>query len=165
MKIYIVSCVILAVDSRAQQKKIGLCVPHGPQAGLVRRRAQCLGLSQQVQTVYLFSPEMVLGLAAGWRPVLALNGGSWGFHSRTFLRVITGLCCCPQPTHEGGSSQDLIPKPFFSEVWLLYALPPGLTQASSEKSVLVRHHHGSCLGEPVLSEETVCLPEHSKGLP
>lgn len=49
----------------------------------------------------------------------------------------------------------LDPKPFFSEVWLLYALPPGLTQASSEKSVLVRHHHGSCLGEPVL-----CLRRH-----
>lgn len=60
----------------------------------------------------------------------------------------------------------LDPKPSFSEVWLLHALPPEPTQASNEKSVLVRHHHGSCMswGTSPLSEETACPPEHSKGL-
>lgn len=60
----------------------------------------------------------------------------------------------------------LNPKPSFSEVWLLHALPPEPTQASNEKSVLVRHHHGSCMswGTSPLSEETACPPEHSKGL-
>lgn len=95
-------------------------------------------------------PEMVRSLSEWVEPVLAPDGGELGVSilelslSHYWSLLLLGL-----PV-KADLFRGLDLKSSCSEVWLLHALLPGLTQSSDRESVLVRHHRGASLWEPVL---------------